>query len=124
MSHSRVERIGDQIREEIASMLVRGELKDPRIGFTTITRVKMSPDLKNAKVFFSVIGEGSDADTTLEGLKSAAPYVRRELARKLRLKYIPAVSFQYDASLAYAERIEGVLKEVKESDDAKERENE
>jgi ribosome-binding factor A len=116
MTSRRSDRVADLIKEEIASMLLRGEIKDPRVGFVTITGVKLTEDLKSAKVFFSSIessGEGS-VENIKRGLMSAVPYIRRALAKRLRLRHIPEVSFEFDRSLEYAARIEEVLKKIKE----------
>jgi len=115
MSHGykRSDRVGDLVREEIASMMLHGDIKDPRIGFVTITSVKMSADLKEAKVYFSRLGTPEEKTESLEGLRSAAGYVRRNLARRLNLKNIPVVQFFLDETLDYSERIEKVIKEIK-----------
>lgn len=109
----RPERVADVIREEIAVMVLHGEIKDPRIGFITITHVKMSPDLKDAKVYFSQIGTTEEKEASREGLQSASGYVRRSLARRLNLRHIPSITFHFDDSLEYAERIENVIREIK-----------
>ncbi len=92
-------------------MLVRG-LRDPRIGFVTITGVEVTPDLHLARVFFSVIGDEKARRETQRGLESSAPYLRRELGRHLRMRYVPDILFQFDASLEYGNRIESLLKEI------------
>ena len=84
----RQERLAEQIRDEVAQMLVR-ELKDPRIGFTTVTRVELSPDLQHARVLVSVLGDAEAQQKTLEGLTSASGYLRHELAHRLRLRRAP-----------------------------------
>jgi len=117
MGYERKQRVGDLVRQEIASMLARGELKDPRIGFVTITKVGMSPDLKHARVFFSVMGsEKGGAEESASGLKSAVPYIRRELARRLKLRHVPGVAFEFDDSIEYADHIERVIKGIKKGD--------
>ncbi len=113
MSHKRQERVGDLIRKEIASMILHHEIKDPRIGFVTITRVRMSADLKTARVYFSQMGTKEEIKESTEGLTSAVPYIRRHLARTLSLKHIPVLSFQYDESIEYASHIERIIKEMK-----------
>ncbi len=109
----RGERVGELIREEISQMLIKG-LKDPRIGLVTITHVKLSKDLRRAMVFFTVHGNEHERERSLEGLKSARNFIRRELGKKLYLKYIPEVEFFYDTSFDYGEKIDGLLKEIKE----------
>lgn len=125
MGYNRSERVGDLIQVEVAGMLLHGELKDPRIGgFVTITRVMMSRDLKNAKILFSLMPTGAGdvpadkveiADNT-EGLNSAAPFIRRALAKRLDLKSIPNVRFIYDDSLEYASHLESVISKIHEHD--------
>ncbi|MEK7679588.1 MAG: 30S ribosome-binding factor RbfA [Deltaproteobacteria bacterium] len=112
-SGRRPERVADVIKEEIASMLVYGEIKDPRIGFVTITEVKMTPDLREAKVYFSRIGADSEKAESLEGLSHAGPFIRRNLAKRLKMRHIPELSFIYDSSLDYYERIDKVIKDIK-----------
>ncbi len=116
MAHNRPDRVGDLIKEEIASMILHGEVKDPRVGFVTITGVSMSRDLKNARVYFSLIGSKEDVENSSDGLNSACPFIRRALAKRLKLKYIPDVSFEFDTSLEYADHIEKVIKGIKEEE--------
>ncbi len=113
MGYKRHDRVGDLIRKEIASMILHHEIKDPRIGFVTITRVRMSADLKIARVYFSQIGTKEEIKESAEGLASAVPFIRRHLAKALSLKHVPAVSFHYDESIEYASHIEEVIKEIK-----------
>ena len=116
MVHRRAERVGDTIKEEIAQMITMGEVKDPRIGLVTVTKVKMSPDMKYAVVFFSMTAPLEEIQETTEGLKSASPYIRRALAKRLSLRHVPSVDFKYDDSLDYAMRIEEALKKIKETE--------
>ncbi|MFQ5736555.1 MAG: 30S ribosome-binding factor RbfA [Thermodesulfobacteriota bacterium] len=116
MGYSRSDRVGDLIKEEIASMIMRGDIKDPRIGFVTITHVKLSPDLKDAKVYFSQLGTDKQKEKSRTGLNNAGGYIRRALAKRLDLRHIPSVTFFFDDSLEYSEHIEKVLKEIKEGD--------
>ncbi len=113
MNYRRSERVADVIKEEVASMILHGEIKDPRIGFVTITRVELTPDLKDAKVFFSQIGSPEDKAKSRNGLNNASGFVRRALAKRLDLRHIPNVSFVFDDSLEYADHIEKVIKEMK-----------
>jgi len=114
MNYRRSERVGDLIKEEIASMVLHGAIKDPRIGFVTLTRVDLTPDLKEAKVYFSQIGSAADKEKSAQGLNSASGFVRRALAKSLDLRHIPKITFLFDDSLEYAERIERVIREIKE----------
>lgn len=104
--------MGDQIRQEISEMLLRG-LKDPRIGFVTITKVTVSDDLRQAKVYYSVFGGEQEKEDSYQGLESATGYIKRELGRRMRLKYMPEITFHFDDSLEYGAHIEELLQAVK-----------
>jgi ribosome-binding factor A len=112
----RSEKVGDQIKEEISQILLT-ELKDPRIGFVTITKVSVSDDLGMASVYYSVFGGAREKDESLQGLESATGYIKRELGRRMRLKYMPTITFRYDDSLEYGEHIEELLRSTKGSDE-------
>ncbi|HZS44916.1 MAG TPA: 30S ribosome-binding factor RbfA [Blastocatellia bacterium] len=103
-------RIAEQLRQEVSS-IVEYELNDDRIGFVTVTDVEVSPDLKNAKVFISLMGSEEDRVKSLDALNHAAGFVRRELGARLRLRYTPQLSFLYDHSIERGARIEELLKE-------------
>ena len=107
----RQERLADQIRSEVAQMLVR-ELKDPRIGFTTVTRVELSPDLQHARVLISVLGEAEAQQKTLEGLTSASGYIRHEISHRLRLRRAPEIVFVLDRGAEASEKIEELLRKL------------
>ncbi len=112
-THSRrPERVGEMIRSHISALLIRG-LRDPRIGLTTVTEVKMTPDLKQARVFVSVLGTEEDRKRSLQGLNSAAPHIRHEIGILLRLRNIPELTFIYDSSIEQGARIEALLQQVK-----------
>jgi ribosome-binding factor A len=111
MIPKRLTRVGETIREELSAMLLR-DLKDPRIGFVTITDVVMSPDLRQAKVYFSRIGTEAERDESLQGLRAAAGYMRRELGHRLALKFAPELRFFYDESLETGSRIDRLLREI------------
>jgi ribosome-binding factor A len=111
----RSEKVGDLIREEISQIFLRG-LKDPRIGFVTITKVDVSDDLRVAKVYYSVFGGEQEKEESYEGLESAKGYIKRELGRRVRLKYMPEISFKFDDSLEYGEHIEELLRGVKDTE--------
>ncbi len=102
--------------QEVASILLHGELKDPRVGFVTITHVKMTPDLRDAKIYFSQIGTEKEKKESCEGLNSASGYIRRVLAKQLRLRSIPKVTFFYDETLEYSDHIGQVLHGIKDDD--------
>ncbi|MBN2427040.1 MAG: 30S ribosome-binding factor RbfA [Deltaproteobacteria bacterium] len=111
MTYQRSHRIGDQIQKEISGLLAKG-LKDPRIGFVTITGVEVTPDLHLARVYYTVMGD-KDARTQTEiGLKKATPFIRRELGRRMRIRYIPDLLFIFDTTLDHSEHINRLLKEA------------
>jgi ribosome-binding factor A len=109
----RAQRVGELIHKEISMLLISG-LKDPRVGFVTITGVEVTPDLHLARVFYSVIGDEKARRDTAAGLKSSVPFIRQHLGRLLRMKYTPDLLFQYDESIEYGNRIESLLREVKQ----------
>ena len=111
MIPKRLTRVGETIREELSVMLLR-DLKDPRIGFVTITDVVMSPDLRQAKVYFSRIGSEDERAESLRGLQAAAGFMRRELGHRLALKFAPEIRFFYDESLDTGARIDRLLKGI------------
>jgi len=115
-THSRPARVAEEFRHELSAILARG-LKDPRItGFVTITGSKMSPDLKEIAVYVSIHAEEKERERTLEGLRAAAPYLQREVARNLKLRHTPHLRFVYDESVERGDRIERLLKEAKAKD--------
>ena len=112
MATQRLHRVEEAIKEEVAQILQR-ELKDPRIGFVTITQVKVTADLQHASVYFSLLeGQGSPAGTEA-GLKSATGYIRRLLGERLRLRVTPEVHFRADSSVAESIRISKILDDLK-----------
>lgn len=109
----RPERVGELIRETVAEFLTTN-VRDPRIGFVTVTGVNVSADLGHATVQVSVMGTEEEKDRSLEGLASAARFLRSRLARELRLRTSPEIHFQLDRGLEHAQRINQVLKDLKE----------
>jgi ribosome-binding factor A len=109
--YKRSERLGELILAEI-SALVRREIKDPRIGFVTLTRVEMSDDLRHAKVFVSHMGADAEKARTLQGLSSATGYIRRHLGRALHLRYTPQIAFVLDDSLEHGAKIAQLLRQL------------
>lgn len=108
----RSEQVADQVQITVGEMLL-GQLHDPRIGFTTVTDVKMSPDLRFARIFVSVYGDLDTRKKTLEGLQAAQGFIRRELGHKLGLRFTPEIAFEYDTSVEYGAHIEEVLQQIK-----------
>lgn len=116
MTYKRSDRISDLIREEISTMLVMAEIKDPRIGFVTITKAVLSEDLRSAKIFFSTMGTEEEKKKSQLGLQHSSGYIRRTLAKRLNLKYIPEIMFKYDDSIEYSSHINEILKGLKTGD--------
>ncbi len=104
------------MKQEIADILMR-KIKDPRIGFVTVTDVDLSDDLRNAKVFVSVYGGDDQKKGSLEGLKSASSFIRSELGRRMRLRYIPELLFRFDATVERGAHIMELLREIEDKKD-------
>ena len=109
---SRPDRVADQIRAELASLLAR-DVHDPGIGFVTLTRVQMSPDLQLARVFYTALGDDKARAATARAIERAAPFLRRQIGARLRLKRAPELTFLYDDSIAGQDRIEQILHELR-----------
>jgi ribosome-binding factor A len=107
----RSEKVGEAIHEMVTELLIKG-LKDPRIGFVTITGVKVTDDLHLATVYFSVMGDDDAKKATEAGLNSARGFMRREMGKNLRMRYIPDLVFKYDHSLEQGNRIDQLLREI------------
>jgi ribosome-binding factor A len=111
---SRPDRVADQIRGELGLLLTR-EVHDPGIGFVTITRVQVSPDLQQARVFYTVLGDDKARKASARALERAIPFLRRQIGARLRLKRTPELKWLYDESIAGQDRIEQLLNEIRES---------
>lgn len=122
-NEGRRRRVAELVREEVAMMIQKG-LKDPRIGFVSVTAARMSPDLKYANVYVSLFGDEQDKKSSLIGLRNSAGWVRRELGKKLRLRYTPQVRFFEDASLDDVFHLEEVFKQIHEDEHRAETDNE
>ena len=107
----RIEKLQELIKQEMGKMLLK-ELKDPRIGFVTVTGVEMTGDLREAKIFVSVMGGAEQMKSSLEGLNSALGFIRREIGQRIRLRFTPEISFAPDTSLDYADHIQKLLLQV------------
>ncbi len=112
VSGHRQERLADQIRAEVAE-IISLELKDPRIGFVTVTRVELTSDFHAARVWVSVLGDEEAQQGTLEGLLSAAGYLRREIGHRLRLRRVPELTFILDHGVQDALKIESLIEKIK-----------
>lgn len=111
MQGKRLERVNQLLKEEISELLQR-ELKDPRLGFVTVTEVEVSKDLRTAKVFVSILGPEEEWRATLEALEGARGFIRGWLVRRLRLRVVPQLSFRPDRSMAHAAHILELLTEL------------
>ncbi len=112
MVSERLNKVAQAIKEEVAQMMIRQEIKDPRIGFVTITRVNVSADLQHATVYFSILdGQGTIKETEA-GLKSAQGYVRKLLGQRLRIRVTPEVNFRPDPSIAESIRMSKLIDDL------------
>ena len=112
----RIEKLQELIKQEMGKMLLK-ELKDPRIGFVTVTDVEMTGDLREAKIYVSIMGDAEQVKSSLEGLQSALGFIRREIGHRIRLRFTPEISFALDTSLDYGDHIQ-VEGENKNADNA------
>jgi ribosome-binding factor A len=119
--YKRSEKVAEAIHELTSELIIKG-LKDPRIGFVTITGVKLTDDLHLATIFFTVIGSEEEKRESEKGLNSAKGFIRKEMGKSLHMRYLPDLIFRYDESVEYGSRIETILKELsaKEMDDDRE----
>jgi len=115
---SRRDRVAEAIKKEV-SLIVHDELKDPRLGFVTITGVELTPDLRCANISFSVLGKEKERKKTKEALDSALGFIRRLIGQRIRLMFVPEIVFKEDRSSEYSVRIQQVLDEVKELNEPK-----
>lgn len=107
----RIEKLQELIKQEMSKMLLK-EIKDPRIGFVTVTDVEMTGDLREAKIYISVMGGEEQVKSSLEGLNSALGFIRREIGQRIRLRFTPEISFALDTSLDYGDHIQKLLLQV------------
>jgi len=117
LERRRLNRLGDQIQEEVSDIIHR-RLKDPRIGFVSVTGARVTADLSFAYVYVSIMGTDEDIEKGFESLVGAARFIRAELGKRLRIKRIPEIRFLYDDSSARGARIESILKHLREDLDA------
>ena len=112
----RPKRVGDQIREELSELLTRGEVHDPGIGFITLTRVQVSPDLQVARVFYTSMGDPAARKDTQKALDRATPFLRRQIGSRVQLRRVPELEFRFDESIAHQDRIEQILRDLHEEE--------
>ncbi len=114
----RTRQVGEMLREELSD-IIRKDVKDPRIGFMSITNVDVSQDLRTARVYVSVLGSDDEREANLEALRSASLYIRRILKPRLRMRQIPDLEFRDDRSMEYAQQITATLREIQAADAAR-----
>ncbi|MEH7108037.1 MULTISPECIES: 30S ribosome-binding factor RbfA [Bacillaceae] len=119
----RANRVGEQMKKELSDIIGR-KLKDPRIGFVTVTDVQVSGDLQQAKVFISVLGDDEQKENTLKGLAKAKGFIRTEIGHRIRLRKTPEIIFEFDESIDYGNRIETLLHQLHSDDKPLETTNE
>lgn len=112
----RTRQVGELLKEELDD-IIRREVKDPRIGFFSITNVEVPPDLRSAQVYISVLGSDDERDGTLAALRSASKFVRHHLKPRLRMRQIPELEFRDDRSMEYAQHISKTLREIRAQDE-------
>ena len=114
MDYQRSERVGELLTEVIADVL-RKDIRDPRVTAVTITSAKLTKDLRQARIYFTILGGASEnKDSVLAGLKSALGFIRARIGKQLKLRFVPAIEFFYDESVDEAERIEKLLRQIKQ----------
>ena len=111
MASRRVQRVADLIKQQISN-IISNDLKDPRVGFVTVTSVDLSQDLRHAKVYISVMGSDEDRERSMEGLERASGFMRTRLGNRIRIRHIPELLFRHDDSYEYAARIAVVMKQI------------
>ena len=116
---SRPDRVGEQIRQELSQILAQ-QVHDPGIGFITLTRVKVTPDLQLARVLYTVMGDDKQKKETAKALERAIPFLRRQIGSRVRLRRVPDLQFFYDESIEHQDRIEQILLDLKRERDANE----
>jgi ribosome-binding factor A len=109
---SRPDRVGEEIRQELALLLAR-EVHDPGIGFVTVTRVKVSPDLQLARAYYTQLGDDKAKQATRQALERATPFLRRQIGARIRLRRVPELRFEFDDSVERQDRIEKILLDLK-----------
>lgn len=111
----RAKQVGEQMKKELSEIIGR-KIKDPRVGFVTVTDVEVTGDLQQAKVFISVLGDEKQREETLIGLAKATGFIRSEIGKRIRLRKTPEILFEFDESIDYGNRIETLLNQIQKSD--------
>ncbi|EGG72509.1 MULTISPECIES: 30S ribosome-binding factor RbfA [Staphylococcus] len=115
MNNIRAERVGEQMKQEIMD-IVNNKVKDPRVGFLTITDVELTNDLSQAKVYLTVLGNDKEVDNTFKALHKATGFIKSGLGSRMRLRIIPELTFEYDESIEYGNKIERMIQELHKND--------
>ena len=115
MNFKRADRVADLIKAEISDILLK-RVRDPRIEHVIITGVKLTDDLRSAKVFFVQMGSDTRSEDVTAGMQKATGFLKRELGKRLQLRHVPAITFIYDESFEYGSRIDRLLHEIKDTD--------
>ena len=110
---SRPERVAEEIRHEIGTLLMRGEVHDPGIGFITVTRVKVSPDLQVARIYYTSMADEKGRAATKAALTRALPFLRRQIGQRIQLRRVPELVFHFDEGIAHQARVEELIIEIK-----------
>lgn len=111
MGNVRANRVGEQLKKELSEIFQR-ELKDPRIGFLTVTAVDMTGDLSQAKIYISVLGSEEQKENSLKAIAKASGFIRSEIGKRIRLRHTPELIFKFDESIDYGNKIEKLLAEI------------
>lgn len=119
MTNIRATRVGEQMKKELGDIIGR-KLKDPRVGFVTVTDVEVTGDLQQAKVYITVLGDDEQKQNTLKGLAKAKGFIRSEIGKRIRLRKTPEILFEFDESIDYGNRIESLLKEINRAESLEE----
>ena len=118
---NRPERVGEAIRDELSQLIAR-EVRDPGVGFITLTQVKVSPDLQLARVYYTSMGDPKARRETEKALERATPFFRRKVGSRLQLRRVPELQFHFDESVAHQDRVEQILRDLHEEEAQRERE--
>ena len=119
MTRLRVKRVAEAIRTEVADILAK-DMKDPRLGFATVTDVEVSGDLRHVKIFVSVMGDETQVSETMAALDSAQGFIRSEIGKRIRLRHTPEISFRHDTSIRHGARVFELLQEIRREEGGRE----
>ncbi len=121
MASHRPDRVGDQSRQELSKLLSRGDVHEPGIGFITLTRVMVSPDLQVARVYYTTLGDEAARRQTAKALQRATGFLRKHVGDRLQLRRVPELQFQFDESVTHQDRVEQILRELHEEEEQRKR---